>query len=83
MQNLSFYLRMFGVDKKKYLPFARFSFLRNGIGMISEFHWDDFGMILGFSFVKIERVLACLRVQSYNVVGRIPNFLQFCGVSKS
>ena len=31
---------------------------------------------------KMERVLASLRVQSYNAKKRNPNFLQICGVSK-
>ena len=46
-------------------------FLRNGIGIPSESF-----------FAKMERVLASLRVQSYNAKKRIPNFLQICGVSK-
>ena len=49
----------------------RFVFLRNDIGMISE-----------LSSAKKERVLACLRVQSYNTMEGIPNFVQICGVSK-
>ena len=49
----------------------RVVFLRNDIGMISE-----------FLSAKMERVLASLRVQSYNTKKRIPNFLQFCGVLK-
>ena len=47
------------------------AFLRNDIGIPSE----------SFS-AKIERVLASLRVQSYNTKKRIPNFLQICGVLK-
>ena len=46
-------------------------FLRNDIGMISE-----------FLSAKMKRVLASLRVQSYNTKKRIPNFLQICGVLK-
>ena len=46
-------------------------FLRNDIGMISE-----------FSSTKMERVLANLRVQSYNTKKGYPNFSQICGVSK-
>ena len=49
----------------------RFVFLRYDIGMTSE-----------LSSAKMERVLASLRVQSYNTKKRIPNFLQICGVSK-
>ena len=49
----------------------RVVFLRYDIGMASE-----------LSSAKMERVLASLRVQSYNVKKRIPNFLQICGVSK-
>ena len=46
-------------------------FLRKGIGIPSESF-----------FAKMERVLASLRVQSYNAKKRIPNFVQICGVSK-
>ena len=46
-------------------------FLRNDIGIPSE-----------LLSAKMERVLASLRVQSYNAKMRIPNFLQICGVSK-
>ena len=49
----------------------RFVFLRYDIGMTSE-----------LSSAKMERVLASLRVQSYNTKKRIPNFLQIYGVSK-
>ena len=52
-------------------PKMRSVFLRNDIGMISE-----------FSYAKMERVLASLRVQSYNAVAWFPNFVQICGVSK-
>ena len=47
------------------------AFLRNGIGIPSEWF-----------FAQMERVLASLRVQSYNAKKGIPNFLQICGVSK-
>ena len=47
------------------------AFLRNGIGVPSESF-----------FAQKERVLASLRVQSYNTKERIPNFLQICGVLK-
>ena len=47
------------------------AFLRNGIGVPSE----------SFSAQK-ERVLASLRVQSYNAKKGNPNFVQICGVSK-
>ena len=46
-------------------------FLRNDIGMSSE-----------SLSAKMERVLASLRVQSYNAKNENPNFLQICGVSK-
>ena len=46
-------------------------FLRNDIGMISE-----------FSSTKMERVLSSLRVQSYNTKKEYPNFSQICGVSE-
>ena len=46
-------------------------FLRNGIGIPSE-----------LLSAKMERVLASLRVQSYNTKKGIPNFSQICGVSK-
>ena len=46
-------------------------FLRNDIGIPSE------------SFLaQMERVLASLRVQSYNAKKGNPNFVQICGVSK-
>ena len=48
-----------------------FAFLRNGIGIRSEWF-----------FAQKERVLASLRVQSYNAKKGNPNFLQICGVSK-
>ena len=47
------------------------AFLRNDIGIPSESF-----------FAQIERVLASLRVQSYNAKKGYPNFLQICGVSK-
>ena len=47
-------------------------FLRYDIGMPSE-----------LSSAKMERVLASLRVQSYNAKKRNPNFLQICGISKA
>ncbi len=47
------------------------AFLRNDIGIPSESF-----------FAQMERVLACLQVQSYNTKKRIPNFLQICGVLK-
>ena len=46
-------------------------FLRNGIGIPSESF-----------FAQKERVLASLRVQSYNAKKVNPSFLQICGVSK-
>lgn len=46
-------------------------FLRKGIGVPSESF-----------FAQKERVLASLRVQSYNTKKGNPNFLQICGVSK-
>jgi len=46
-------------------------FLRNDIGMSSE-----------SLSAKMERVLASLRVQSYNAKKGYPNFVQICGVSK-
>ena len=49
----------------------RVVFLRNDIGIPSE-----------SLSAKMERVLASLRVQSYNAKKRIPNFSQICGVSK-
>ena len=47
------------------------AFLRNDIGIPSESF-----------FAQKERVLASLRVQSYNAKNGNPNFLQICGVSK-
>ena len=46
-------------------------FLRNDIGIPSEWF-----------FAQKKRVLASLRVQSYNAKKGNPNFLQICGVSK-
>ena len=46
-------------------------FLRNGIGIPSESF-----------FAQMERVLASLRVQSYNAKKGNPNFSQICGVLK-
>ena len=46
-------------------------FLRNDIGMSSE-----------FLSAKMERVLASLRLQSYNAKKCMPNFSQIRGVSK-
>ena len=43
----------------------------------------DIGMPSKLSSAKMERVLASLRVQSYNAKKRNPNFLQICGVSKT
>ena len=47
------------------------AFLRNDIGIRSESF-----------FAQMERVLASLRVQSYNAKKGNPNFVQICGVSK-
>ena len=47
------------------------AFLRNDIGIPSESF-----------FAQMERVLASLRVQSYNAKKGYPNFVQICGVSK-
>ncbi len=46
-------------------------FLRNDIGMSSE-----------FLSAKMERVLASLQLQSYNAKKCMPNFSQIRGVSK-
>ena len=46
-------------------------FLRNDIGIPSESF-----------FAKMERILASLRVQSYNAKKWNPIFLQICGVLK-
>ena len=51
----------------------------------SVWYRNDFGIVVrqnGACFAKMERVLASLRVQSYNTKKRIPNFLQICCVSK-
>ena len=56
--------------------------LENSSKMWSVFLRYDIGMISELSSAKKERVLACLRVQSYNTMEGIPNFVQFCGVSK-
>ncbi len=56
--------------------------LENGSKMRSVFLRNDIGMSSEFSSAKMERVLASLRVQSYNTKKRIPNFLQICGISE-
>ena len=56
--------------------------LENSSKMWSVFLRNDIGMISELSSAKMERVLASLRVQSYNAVKRLPNFVQICGVSK-
>ena len=51
----------------------------------SVWYRNDFGIVVCQNetcFAKMERVLASLRVQSYNTKKRIPNFLQICCVSK-
>ena len=57
--------------------------LVNGSKMGSVFLRYDIGMPSELSSAKMERVLASLRVQSYNAKKRNPNFLQICGVSKA
>ena len=56
--------------------------LVNGSKMGSVFLRNDIGMISEFLSAKMERVLASLRVQSYNAKKGNPNFLQICSVSK-
>ena len=56
--------------------------LVNSFKMWSVFLRNDIGIPSESFFTKMERVLAYLRVQSYNTKKRIPNFLQICGVSK-
>ena len=51
----------------------------------SVWYRNDFGIVVCQNeacFAKMERVLASLRVQSYNTKKRIPNFLQIYGVSE-
>ena len=57
--------------------------LGNSSKMRSVFLRYDIGMSSELSSAKMERVLANLRVQSYNAKKRNPNFLQICGVSKT
>ena len=57
--------------------------LVNSSKMRSVFIRYDIGMSSECSFAKMERVLASLRVQSYNTKKRNPNFLQICGISKA
>ena len=59
-----------------------FFWLVNSSKMGSVFLRYDIGMSSELSSAKMERVLASLRVQSYNTKKRIPNFVQICGVSK-
>ena len=56
--------------------------LVNGFQMGVVFLRNDIGIPSESFFAKMERVLASLRVQSYNAKKRIPNFSQICGVSK-
>ena len=57
--------------------------LVNSFKMRSVFLRYDIGMSSECSFAKIERVLASLRMQSYNAKKRNPNFLQICGILKA
>ena len=56
--------------------------LVNGSKMGSVFLRNDIGMSSESLSAKMERVLASLRVQSYNAKKGNPNFVQICGVSK-
>ena len=56
--------------------------LVNGSKMGSVFLRNDIGIPSESLSAKMERVLASLRVQSYNAKKGNPNFLQICGVSK-
>ena len=70
------YKKRYGCSKGKLMGRGGYFFvalsLRYDIGMPSE-----------LSSAKMERVLASLRVQSYNAKKRNPNFLQICGISKA
>ena len=57
--------------------------LENGSKKRSVFLRYDIGIISELSSAKMERVLANLRVQSYNTKERIPNFFANLCVSKS
>ena len=59
-----------------------FFWLVNGSKMGVALLRNDIGIPSESFFAKMERVLASLRVQSYNVKKGNPNFLQICGVSK-
>ena len=59
-----------------------FFWLVNGSKMGPVFLRNDIGIPSESLSAKMERVLASLRVQSYNAKKRIPNFSQICGVSK-
>ena len=56
--------------------------LVNGSKMGSVFLRNDIGIPSESLSAKMERVLASLRVQSYNAKKGNPNFLQICSVSK-
>ena len=57
--------------------------LGNSSKMRSVFLRYDIGMSSELSSAKMERVLASLRVQSYNAKKRNPNFLQIRSISKT
>ena len=57
--------------------------LGNSSKMRSVFLRYDIGMPSELSSAKMERVLASLRVQSYNAKKRNPNFLQIRSISKT
>ena len=59
-----------------------FFWLVNGSKMGSVFLRYDIGMSSESLSAKMERVLASLRVQSYNAKKGNPIFLQICGISK-
>ena len=61
---------------------SRFFLLVNGSKMGVVFLRNDIGIPSESLSAKMERVLASLRVQSYNTKKGIPNFSQFYGVSK-
>ena len=59
-----------------------FFWLVNGSKMGVVFLRNDIGIRSESFFAQMERVLASLRVQSYNAKKGNPNFLQICSVLK-
>ena len=70
------------VDGSNFCHDIRSFGLVNGFKMGAVFLRNDIGIPSESFFAQMERVLASLRVQSYNAKKGNPIFLQICGVSK-